>query len=152
MEESVEKMPASRPDGVVLTAVWFALGAVFWLLGVAAMLIFALPPVLSETSGSDQYYAVAGVSFGALVVAIMGVVSAITAVGLFRMRPWSRYLAIVLAALGLLAIPIGTVVGGLIIWYMLQDEAKIAFGVISPPPPASPVYDDRQEVGAGRTS
>jgi uncharacterized Tic20 family protein len=43
------------------------------------------------------------------------------------MKGWARWLAIVLAALGLLAFPVGTVIGALIIWYLLKDEVRQAF-------------------------
>ena len=124
--------PTSRPDGVTLTAVWFVVGAVFALLGVAAILIFAFPAVLRDTIGSDRYFAVAGVSFGLLIIVVFGALDIAAAVGLFRLRPWGRMLAIVLAALGLLWFPIGTAVGVLIIWYLLNDEAKQAFGAAPP--------------------
>ena len=39
------------------------------------------------------------------------------------------HLASMTIALGLIAFPIGTAAGVLIIWYMLSDEAKRAFGV-----------------------
>lgn len=40
--------------------------------------------------------------------------------------------------MGLLLFPVGTIVGGLIIWYMLGDEAKQAFAVDQPQVPDSP--------------
>lgn len=126
----------SRPDGVTLTAVWFIIGAVFSFLGVAALLIFALPAVVRDSSGSDQYFAVAGVTFGLLIILVLGALDVAAVVGLFQLRAWGRILAIALAALGLIWFPIGTLVGALIIWYMLGDEAKQAFGVS--PPPAAP--------------
>jgi hypothetical protein len=122
----------ARPDGVTLTAAWFIIGAVFWLLAVLAMLVFAFPAVLREsTTGLDRYLAVAGVSFGLFVVSVFAAANLSAAIGLLRVRPWGRVLSIVLAAMGLLAFPIGTVVGALIIWYMLSDEAKESFSPTS---------------------
>lgn len=127
------------PDGVVLSAIWFLIGAVFALIGIVALLVFAYPAVLTETArGFDRYMAVAGVSFGLFIIVLLGAVDLAAAVGLLRLRPWGRVLAIVLAALGILAFPIGTIAGGLIIWYLLSDEAKQAFGVAPPPVPDSP--------------
>ena len=121
-----------RPDGVVLISIWFILNAVLALIGIAAMAIFALPSVITDTVGSDRYFAIAGVSFGLFVVLVFGALDVAAAVGLLRLRDWARWLAIVLAAMGLLLFPIGTIVGALIIWYLLNDEAKQAFGVIPP--------------------
>jgi hypothetical protein len=123
-----------RPDGVVLVAVWFIINAVMALLGIAALAIFALPAVVRDTSGSDQYFAVAGLSFGLLLIVVFGALDIAAAVGLLRLDEWARWLAIALAAMGLLLFPIGTVVGAFIIWYLLNDEAKQAFGVSLPQP------------------
>lgn len=128
----------TRPDGVTLTAIWFLVGAVFALLGTAAMLLFAFPAVLDEpTSGIDRYLPVAALSFASFVIVILGLADLVTAIGLLRLRPWGRILSFVLAAMGLLAFPVGTVVGALIIWYMLTDEAKRAFEAAPPPPSAA---------------
>jgi uncharacterized membrane protein (DUF2068 family) len=121
-----------RPDGVVLVAIWFIINTVMALLGALAIAIFAIPAVTRETVGDDRYFAVAAVSFALVVVAVFGVLDLVTAVGLLRLRDWARWLAIVLAAMGLLAFPVGTIVGGFIIWYLLGDEAKQAFGAASP--------------------
>jgi hypothetical protein len=118
----------ARPDGVTLTAVWFVINAVFAGIALVAMSIFALPAVINDTVGGDRYFAIAGVSFGMLFIGIFGVLDVAAAVGLFRVRNWGRWLAIVLAAMGLLMFPIGTVAGVLVIWYLLSDEGKRAFG------------------------
>ncbi len=129
----------TRPDGVVLTAIWFIVGALFALTGIVALLVFAYPAVLTETtSGIERYMAVAGVSFGLFIIVILGAADVAAAIGLLQMKPWGRILAIVLAAMGLLAFPIGTVAGALIIWYLLGDEAKRAFGAAPPAVPDSP--------------
>lgn len=117
----------ARPDGVVLVAIWFIIGAVFAVLGAAAILLFAFRAV-SDVAGDGRYYAIAGVSFGLFVVVVSGVLDVAAAVGLLGLRQWGRWLAIALAAVGLLLFPIGTIVGVLIIRYLLTDEAKEAFG------------------------
>jgi hypothetical protein len=43
-------------------------------------------------------------------------------IGLLAYRPWARYLVIVVAALGCLNIPIGTLKGVYFLWVLLQDE------------------------------
>ncbi|MDP7478908.1 MAG: hypothetical protein QGI10_06535, partial [Vicinamibacterales bacterium] len=53
--------------------------------------------------------------------------------GVLRLREWGRWLAMVLAIMGLLFIPIGTIVGVLIIRYLLSDEATRVFGVAAVP-------------------
>ena len=123
------------PDGVMLISVWFIIGAAVLFLGVAAILIFALPAVIRETVGEeDRYLAIGGVLFGLFLLVVFGVLDVAAAVGLMRLRDWARWLAIGLAALGLIFIPVGTVIGALIIWYLLKDETKQAFGAEPPQP------------------
>ncbi len=43
-------------------------------------------------------------------------------IGLLSFRPWARYLVIVVAALGCLNIPIGTLKGVYSLWVLLQDD------------------------------
>ena len=48
-------------------------------------------------------------------------------VGLFYCKPWARILTLVLAAMGLLNIPIGTLKGVYIIWVLVQSETMSLF-------------------------
>lgn len=43
-------------------------------------------------------------------------------IGLLSFQPWARYLVIVVAALGCLNIPIGTLKGVYSLWVLLQDD------------------------------
>jgi hypothetical protein len=48
--------------------------------------------------------------------------------GLLKVKHWARILAMIVAALMLLAFPIGTVFGGLILWYLgFNEEVKRSF-------------------------
>lgn len=48
-------------------------------------------------------------------------------IGLLSCRPWARILTLVMAALGLLNIPIGTLKGVYIIWVLVQQETISLF-------------------------
>jgi len=130
----------ARPDGVVLVSIWFFIQAALALIGLAAIAIFAFPAVIRDTASSDRYFAVAGLVFAAFILMLLSVLPLVTAIGLLGLHGWARWVALVLAALGLIWFPIGTAVGVLIIWYMLSDEAKHAFGVpvYEPPQAAQP--------------
>ncbi len=47
--------------------------------------------------------------------------------GILKYKPWSRYLVMGLATLGLVNIPIGTIVGIYTLWVLVQDEAAKLF-------------------------
>ena len=131
-----------QPNGVVLVSVWFFISAVISLLGVAAILIFAIPALRMNTAvGSDEgHLVVAAVLFGLALLVVFGVADVVAVVGLLRLRAWARWLAIGRAALLLFIIPFGTIIGALIIWYLLTDKAKQAFGAALPQPtPKEPI-------------
>jgi hypothetical protein len=48
-------------------------------------------------------------------------------IGLFSCRPWARILTLIMAAMGLLNIPIGTLKGVYIIWVLVQPETVSLF-------------------------
>jgi hypothetical protein len=63
-------------------------------------------------------------TFWLLLVSIPGIIGG---VGLLRLRPWGRYMVLVLSVLDLLNIPIGTAIGVYSIWVLLQEETANLF-------------------------
>jgi hypothetical protein len=63
-------------------------------------------------------------TFWLLLVSVPGIIGG---VGLLRLRPWGRYMVLVLAVLDLLNIPIGTAIGVYSIWVLVQDETAKLF-------------------------
>jgi hypothetical protein len=57
-----------------------------------------------------------------LLIGFMSTLGLIGGIGLLAFKPWARYLVIVVAALGCLNIPIGTLKGVYTLWVLLQDE------------------------------
>jgi hypothetical protein len=47
--------------------------------------------------------------------------------GLIRFKPWARILTLILAALDLVNVPVGTLLGIYTIWVILQDETEKLF-------------------------
>jgi hypothetical protein len=64
------------------------------------------------------------VSAFVLVLSVPGIVGGI---GLLRYKTWARYLVMILAALGLVNIPVGTIVGAYTIWVLVQDKTAQLF-------------------------
>ena len=56
-----------------------------------------------------------------VLVGFMSTLGLIGGIGLLSYQPWARYLVIVVAALGCLNIPIGTLKGVYTLWVLLQD-------------------------------
>jgi branched-subunit amino acid ABC-type transport system permease component len=57
-----------------------------------------------------------------LLVGFMSTLGLVGGIGLLAYRNWARYLIIIVAALGCLNIPIGTLKGVYSLWVLLQDE------------------------------
>lgn len=57
-----------------------------------------------------------------LLIGFMSTLGLVGGLGLLSFQPWARYLVIVVAALGCLNIPIGTLKGVYSLWVLLQDE------------------------------
>jgi hypothetical protein len=57
-----------------------------------------------------------------LLIGVMSTLGLIGGIGLLSFLSWARYLVIVVAALGCLNIPIGTLKGVYTLWVLLQDD------------------------------
>ena len=68
--------------------------------------------------------------FFLLVLALPGIIAGI---GLLKLYPWARILAIVLSALNLLNVPFGTVLGIYGLWVLFNKETEALFGETGPP-------------------
>jgi hypothetical protein len=62
-----------------------------------------------------------------LLIGFMSTLGLIGGIGLLAYKGWARYLVIVVAALGCLNIPIGTLKGVYSLWVLLQDETIALF-------------------------
>jgi len=67
-----------------------------------------------------------GLAFAGFYLGIGGL-SLACGIGLWKLRPWGRGLQIGLSIIGLLGIPVGTLISGLILYYMFRPEVKILF-------------------------
>jgi hypothetical protein len=62
-----------------------------------------------------------------LIIGFMSTLGLVGGIGLLALQPWARYLVIVVAALGCLNIPIGTLKGVYSLWVLLQDDTVKLF-------------------------
>ena len=74
-------------------------------------------------------------SFLAFFLIILSIPGIIGGIGLFKRREWARILVIILSAMQLINIPIGTAIGIYSIWVMVQKETILLFNPIVPPTP-----------------
>jgi hypothetical protein len=115
-----------RPDGVTLLAILhFCSGGIGIILSFILLLIGITPLLVLQAHPALIILVLFFI--GAVVLSALSILAICTGVGLVRMRNWARWMTIILAIISLPAFPIGTVIGGLIIWYMLQDGVAALF-------------------------
>jgi hypothetical protein len=118
-----------RPDGITIISVYYYFLTALFLIGACFMIAI---PFIVAMAPEDAAEAVPIVSivigFGVLVVLAFAAAHGVVAWGLWSLKPWARIGAIVLAGLGLLSFPMGTIIGGVTLWYLFQPEARAAFG------------------------
>lgn len=117
-----------RPDGLTVISIWFYLCGGFFLLLTAFVafmtLIFGFGAV-----AEDVAMIVPSAIFGIISLAFMAlsILNLVVGYGLWILKPWARIGAVALAIVGLLIMPIGTIAGALILWYLLQSEIAAVF-------------------------
>lgn len=100
--------------------------AIFLLLGI---FLFTLLSSIGALTGDEQATLVLGLvgtTVGGLLV-VLALPGIVAGYGLLTHRSWGRYLAIVVAILGLVNLPLGTIVGVYALWVLLQESADAYF-------------------------
>lgn len=121
-----------RPDGVTILAIYHYVMA-----GIVALVscaLIAVPFVVAAAVQNDPNAGPA-VPIVAIVIAVVILILLAVAVafgvvgwGLWTLKPWARLGAIILAVLGLLNVPVGTIISVVTLWYLFQPEGRAAFG------------------------
>jgi len=62
-----------------------------------------------------------------VIVALLSLPGVIVGAGLIQFRPWARILGIILSALNLLNVPLGTILGAYGLWVLLQQDTERLF-------------------------
>lgn len=76
--------------------------------------------VLSGDPEAISITAIVGTSIAGF-IAILSVPDIIAGIGLLKRKSWARILALIIACLDLLFIPIGTIIGAYSIWVLVHD-------------------------------
>jgi len=123
--------PAShpkRPEGIVLLAIYHFLVAVPGIIIGILILIIPVPAVaMSVNDVVGLTAALTGLALAVLLTGGLGIVYLIAGIGLLYMQNWARWLAIALAVLSLLFIPIGTVIGAIVLVYLFNEPVRRLF-------------------------
>jgi hypothetical protein len=99
------------------------------LLLLLAILLFLIISGAGVVSGDRQAMLVTGAvgTIIAVLLTVLALPGLITGFGLLRFRPWARIVGIVLSALHLFSIPIGTALGIYGLWVLLNAQTLPLF-------------------------
>ena len=119
----------------VLAVLHIVLGSLGALIGLGFLVVFGglagFVGLSAAPHNQDALVAVPilGLIGGALCILllILSLPSIIAGIGLLKFRPWARILTIVLCALELLNVPIGTAIGVYGLWVLLSSETEPLF-------------------------
>lgn len=129
MSDQIPNSPQKqRSDGLTLISIWYYLCGAFFLLSTATMALVTL--AFGFAIPNDPDILIITIIFGLITLAGMGIsiLNLIVGYGVWIQKPWARIGAIALAIISLvLFIPVGTITGGLTIWYLIKPEVAAAF-------------------------
>jgi hypothetical protein len=112
--------------GILLALMFFlAIGVVTGIVGAAAdpsAASIAIPIIRLGGAALACFF---------LALSVPGVV---VGIGLLKLQPWARVLGIVVSALTLLHIPVGTVLGVYGLWVLFSHDTERLFATHAPPP------------------
>lgn len=108
-----------RPGFITVLGILEIIGAVVWLTAAITM--------TAEDIGCSQSQSDAGTVGVALLLGALGAAQLLCGVGLLRLRPYGRTMQLVLAWIGLVGIPFGTIIAILILVYMHKPGIKALF-------------------------
>lgn len=106
-----------------IAAAYIVMG-MFPLLGALAILLFAFPAVtLNVPWDLDIIYPLFGLGLAVLVTASLSALLFVAAWGLTGQKRWGKLVAMVAAIVLLPAIPLGTVVGIVALWFLIFKDS-----------------------------
>ncbi len=103
---------------------------ILYYLGAIALTFFTIGSiggVITAATGPADVASLAGASAPLIIFIPLTVIQWITAYGIRRLKPWSRIMAIVLSAIGLIGFPIGTLINGYILYLLLCKKGRMIF-------------------------
>jgi len=116
-----------RPDLLLLVAIWAFLSAFLYLIGIAGIAIYALPEALGFGYGLANVGTIIGLSSGIFVLLCCTGLSLAGGIRILKAKSWGRIISAVVAVLSLFWIPVGTVIGVLVLIYLARSEVREYF-------------------------
>lgn len=117
---SAASVTRKRPAAITILAVLDIIGGILCL--IAGIVVIGIH-LAKESHQMDLFTAV----FLGAFLGILGVVHLMIGVGLLRLKSWARMAQIVVSCVGLLNFPMGTIINGLILFYLFRPGMSALF-------------------------
>ena len=114
-----------RPDGITVIGIYLLVMLALGMLFICGLTIWLIVVIFEQAP--DAGVAAFWLFSAMAVFLILSVANGVMGWGLLNLKEWSRWGTIVLAAISLLGFPILTIIGAVIIWYLLKPDVKAAF-------------------------
>ncbi|MBN2008916.1 hypothetical protein JW960_06190 [candidate division KSB1 bacterium] len=105
----------------LVAALNIGLGALGLLIALVVFLAVVGGGILSGDEDAMMITSIVGTTVGGF-IALVSIPGIIAGIGLLKRQSWARILALIVAVLDLLNIPIGTALGVYTIWVLIQEE------------------------------
>ena len=101
--------------------------AILLLVGAFVFVLLTSVGLVSRDSEAMTIFGIVGTSVG-MFLAALSVPGIVAGIGLLKRKSWGRFLAMVVGVLGMLNVPLGTLIGIYTLWVLMQDAAAEYFG------------------------
>ncbi len=121
------KVAKRRPDEVTIIAIYHFVEAALSLVGLAFIAFAGFVVAFEEIGSPDVIIPVAALGLVGFVLLLIAVANVAVGWGLLRLQTWARWGAVVLSVFRLGGFPVGTLIGGATIYFLVREEAGPAF-------------------------
>lgn len=121
-----------RQHVTILGWLYIIANAFFLVIGLFVFLLLSTIGAVSRDPQATMILGIVGTGVGILIAAL-SIPGIVAGFGLLGQKLWARYLAIVVAVLGLINFPLGTLIGIYTLWVLFQESAADYFQPQSPP-------------------
>ncbi len=115
------------PQGVKISAYIFFGLAALTLLGACAFVAFIGLQMANPEAMDMEGDGTVGFAIMSCFTLLFAILYGATGYGLLKLQGWARITAIILAILSLCSFPIGTILGGVVLYFMFQAENAQSF-------------------------
>jgi hypothetical protein len=110
----------------IVAALHIGLSAVMILLAIFLFVLLFGIGIMTGDRTAMGILTVVGSVIGVLFL-VLGLPGLVGGIGLLSHRPWARILVLIVSAMDLINIPVGTVLGAYSIWVLTHDETEALF-------------------------